>query len=52
MGGTQDNGTFEKPTDSTTAWPQIIYGDGGQSGFNVGNSGVPVQFVLPGISTM
>jgi hypothetical protein len=38
MGGTQDNGTFEKPTDSTTKWPQKIYGDGGQSGFNVGNS--------------
>jgi hypothetical protein len=37
MGGTQDNGTFEKPANSTTAWPQKIYGDGGQSGFNVGN---------------
>jgi hypothetical protein len=33
MGGTQDNGTLE--TDgSTNVWPQIIYGDGGQSGFN------------------
>jgi hypothetical protein len=38
MGGTQDNGTFEKPSNSTTTWPQKIYGDGGQSGFNVGNS--------------
>ena len=38
MGGTQDNGTFEKPPNSTNAWPQKIYGDGGQSGFNVGNS--------------
>ncbi|HEU0275644.1 MAG TPA: hypothetical protein VFQ83_14050, partial [Candidatus Udaeobacter sp.] len=38
MGGTQDNGTFEKPSDSTFTWPQIIYGDGGQSGFNVGNT--------------
>jgi hypothetical protein len=37
MGGTQDNGTFEKPSNSTTTWPQKIYGDGGQSGFNVGN---------------
>jgi hypothetical protein len=37
MGGTQDNGTFEKPPNSTTNWPQKIYGDGGQSGFNVGN---------------
>ena len=38
MGGTQDNGTFEKPSNSTTNWPQVIYGDGGQSGFNLGNS--------------
>jgi hypothetical protein len=38
MGGTQDNGTFEKPSNSTTNWPQIIYGDGGQSGFNPGNT--------------
>jgi len=37
QGGTQDNGTFET-TGSAVAWPQIIYGDGGQSGFNVGNS--------------
>jgi hypothetical protein len=37
QGGTQDNGTFET-TGSKVAWPQIIYGDGGQSGFNVGNS--------------
>jgi hypothetical protein len=38
MGGTQDNGTFEKPSNSTTTWPQIMYGDGGQSGFNAGDS--------------
>ena len=38
MGGTQDNGTFEKAANSTTTWPQKIYGDGGQSGFNVGNT--------------
>jgi hypothetical protein len=37
QGGTQDNGTFET-TGSKVTWPQIIYGDGGQSGFNVGNS--------------
>ncbi len=37
QGGTQDNGTFET-TGSGNVWPQIIYGDGGQSGFNVGNS--------------
>ena len=33
MGGTQDNGTLGTD-DSTTAWVQVIYGDGGQSGFN------------------
>jgi hypothetical protein len=37
QGGTQDNGTMET-TGSAVVWPQIIYGDGGQSGFNVGNS--------------
>ena len=36
MGGTQDNGTFET-TGSAVVWPQIIYGDGGQSGFNAAN---------------
>ena len=33
MGGTQDNGTFGF-TGNVDRWPQIIYGDGGQSGFN------------------
>jgi hypothetical protein len=37
QGGTQDNGTFET-YGSAVVWPQIIYGDGGQSGFNVANS--------------
>jgi hypothetical protein len=36
QGGTQDNGTFE--TYGSMTWPQEIYGDGGQSGFNAGNS--------------
>ena len=36
MGGTQDNGTFETTGDKKE-WPQIIYGDGGQSGFNAAN---------------
>jgi hypothetical protein len=36
MGGTQDNGTFEDLGNSLT-WPQIIYGDGGLSGFDVGD---------------
>jgi hypothetical protein len=37
QGGTQDNGTFET-TGGATTWPQIIYGDGGQSGFSITNS--------------
>jgi hypothetical protein len=37
QGGNQDNGTFETYSTSPT-WNQIIYGDGGQSGFNVNNS--------------
>jgi hypothetical protein len=37
MGGTQDNGTFEY-TGSSVVWPQIIYGDGGQSGWNAADS--------------
>lgn len=36
QGGTQDNGTFE--TYGSFTWPQEIYGDGGQSGFNRNNS--------------
>src|SRR5262249_9759736 len=37
QGGNQDNGTFET-YGSSNIWNQEIYGDGGQSGFNVGNS--------------
>lgn len=37
QGGTQDNGTFQF-NGSREIWPQIIYGDGGQSGFNVSDS--------------
>src|SRR6185436_12149311 len=36
QGGTQDNGTFQY-NGSRVVWPQIIYGDGGNSGFNVSN---------------
>ena len=42
QGGTQDNGTFQT-TGSTTVWPQIIYGDGGQSGFNATNPALRVN---------
>lgn len=35
MGGTQDNGTFRYQ--GTKIWPQVIGGDGGQSGFNATN---------------
>jgi hypothetical protein len=37
QGGTQDNGTWET-YGSAVVWPQIIYGDGGQSGFSTTNS--------------
>src|SRR5436190_2552936 len=37
QGGNQDNGTFET-YGSFVTWPQIMYGDGGQSGFNLANS--------------
>jgi hypothetical protein len=36
QGGTQDNGTFQSLTKTT--WPQMIYGDGGQSGFSTTNA--------------
>jgi hypothetical protein len=36
QGGTQDNGTFQY-NGSPIVWPQEIYGDGGQSGFNALN---------------
>jgi hypothetical protein len=39
QGGTQDNGTFQF-NGSRIVWPQIIYGDGGQSGFNVADDSV------------
>jgi len=35
-GGTQDNGTFQY-NGSPEVWPQIMYGDGGQSGYSAGN---------------
>jgi hypothetical protein len=37
QGGNQDNGTFQT-NGSFSSWIQEIYGDGGQSGFNFGNS--------------
>jgi hypothetical protein len=39
QGGTQDNGTFQY-NGSRVVWPQIIYGDGGQSGFNAADDSV------------
>jgi hypothetical protein len=36
QGGTQDNGTFD--TIGSFAWNQVIYGDGGQGGFDQANS--------------
>jgi hypothetical protein len=37
MGGTQDNGTWEPNGHSGVNWNMIIWGDGGQSGFNAAN---------------
>jgi hypothetical protein len=39
MGGTQDNGTWLF-TGNRNNWNQTIYGDGGQSGFNVANPAI------------
>jgi len=36
QGGTQDNGTWEGST-ANPSWFSTMYGDGGQSGFDVGN---------------
>jgi len=36
QGGTQDNGTFQ--SSGAYLWPQMLYGDGGQSGFSSSNS--------------
>jgi hypothetical protein len=33
-GGTQDNGTWSNPGCDTSTWPQIIYGDGGNAGYD------------------
>jgi hypothetical protein len=37
QGGTQDNGTWEV-TQNPEEWVQTIFGDGGQSGFDIANS--------------
>jgi len=42
QGGTQDNGTFET-TGSSAVWPQTIFGDGGQSGFDASNAAFRVH---------
>jgi hypothetical protein len=39
LGGTQDNGTFLYEG-SSVLWPQTIFGDGGQSGFNAANGDI------------
>ena len=39
QGGTQDNGTWLY-TGSSNTWTQTIYGDGGTSGFDVGNPAI------------
>jgi hypothetical protein len=37
QGGTQDNGTWSSRSCDRQVWPQIIYGDGGNSGFDATN---------------
>src|SRR3954447_21645758 len=37
QGGTQDNGTWSNPGCDRKSWPQIIYGDGGNSGYDATN---------------
>jgi hypothetical protein len=37
-GGTQDNGTWSNPSCDTNTWPQIIYGDGGNAGYDGANA--------------
>src|SRR5262249_21696275 len=39
IGGTQDNGTWTGKA-GTSTWPQTIWGDGGQAGFDSGNKNV------------
>jgi hypothetical protein len=46
MGGTQDNGTWNGTTTSQS-WPQTIYGDGGQSGYDVSNGARFTNFYSP-----
>jgi hypothetical protein len=46
MGGTQDNGTWNGNTGSTS-WSQTIYGDGGQSGFDVSDGARFTNFFSP-----
>ena len=40
QGGTQDNGTWSNngPSGDQNTWPQVIYGDGGNSGYDGANS--------------
>jgi hypothetical protein len=42
QGGTQDNGTFRGMLDhpASTAWKEVVGGDGGQSGFDAANPGI------------
>jgi hypothetical protein len=52
MGGTQDNGTHAFNGQGNGSWFVTIFGDGGQSGINVGNPNVRMHtfFNAPGLS--
>ncbi|HET8911388.1 MAG TPA: hypothetical protein VFN23_08005, partial [Ktedonobacteraceae bacterium] len=43
MGGSQDNGTWAFNSQANPTWIESVGGDGGQSGFNVGNSNIRIH---------
>ena len=45
QGGTQDNGTWQS-TGNPVKWINTMIGDGGQSGFDVGQSRLPLPHIL------
>lgn len=43
MGGSQDNGTWAYSSKANPTWIESVGGDGGNSGFNVGNSNIRIH---------
>jgi hypothetical protein len=48
MGGTQDNGTWSNIGCDRNAWPQVIYGDGGEAGYDATTPGWRFQAFTSG----